>query len=107
MGKEEISGRFYEGVAAGTVLLGEPPRSDHFRAQFDWEDAVIHLPFDSPDAVRILESLDADPNRLARIRRLRTVYETVGLRPTPKMLAREDRLRALAAMARDGQLDAA
>jgi hypothetical protein len=122
VGKEEISGRFYEGVAAGAVLLGEPPRSDHFRAQFDWEDAVIRLPFDSPDAVAILESLDADPGRLARIRRenvqqaalrhdwvhrLRTVYETVGLRPTPRMLAREERLRELAAMARDGLLDAA
>jgi hypothetical protein len=122
VGKEEISGRFYEGVAAGAVLLGEPPRSDHFHAQFDWEDAVIHLPFDSPDAAAILQGLDADPRRLARIRRenvqqaalrhdwvhrLRTLYETVGLRPTPRMLAREDRLRALAAMARDGQLDAA
>jgi hypothetical protein len=111
-GKEEISSRFYEGVAAGAVLLGEAPRSDEFRRQFDWQDAVIRLPFDSPDAGEILAALDADPQRLERIRRenvhqaalrhdwvyrLHTVFDALGLRPTEAMLAREERLRALAA----------
>src|SRR5678816_875958 len=32
-GREEISGRFYEGAAAGAVLLGEPPRSSEFARQ--------------------------------------------------------------------------
>ncbi len=41
-GREEISARFYEGAAAGTVMLGEAPRSDEFKRQFDWPDAVIH-----------------------------------------------------------------
>ena len=27
MGRDEISSRFYEGAAAGTVMLGEPPRA--------------------------------------------------------------------------------
>src|SRR5207248_8060169 len=95
-GKEEISGRFYEGIAAGTVLLGEPPRSEEFRRQFDWPDAVIGLPFDSPDVAERLRALDAHPARIAEIRRrnihyaalrhdwvhrLRTVYEPLGLRP--------------------------
>jgi hypothetical protein len=112
-GKEEISSRFYEGVAAGAVLLGEPPRSDEFRRQFDWPGAVIHLPFDSPDAGQFLESLEADPQRIERIRRdnvhqaaqrhdwvhrLHTVFDTLGLRPTEAMLAREARLRSLAAL---------
>jgi len=111
-GKEEISSRYYEGVAAGAVLLGEPPQSDEFRRQFDWPDAVIRLPFDSPEAGEFLQSLDADPQRIARIRRenvhqaalrhdwvhrLHGVYETLGLRPTEAMLAREERLRSLAA----------
>jgi len=111
-GKEEISSRFYEGVAAGAVLVGEPPRSDEFRRQFDWPDAVIRLPFDSPDAGEFLESLDADPQRIERIRRdnvhqaalrhdwvhrLHAVFDTLGLRPTEAMLAREERLRSLAA----------
>ena len=122
VGKEEISGRFYEGAAAGAVLLGEPPRCDHFRTQFNWDDAVIRLPFDSPDAAEALQRLDADPARLARIRsenvqqaalrhdwvyRLRTVFQAAGLRPTEGMLAREERLRALAATARAGLSDAA
>src|SRR5712664_1838739 len=111
-GKEEISSRFYEGVAAGAVLLGEAPRTDEFRRQFDWQDAVIPLPFDSPEVGEIIKALDGDPQRIERIRgenvhhaalrhdwvhRLHTVFDTLGLRPTEAMLAREERLRALAA----------
>src|SRR5262249_60754453 len=69
MGQDEISGRFYEGAASGTVMLGEAPRTEWFRRQFDWPDAVIPLPFDSPDVGRLLAELEADPSRLARIRR--------------------------------------
>jgi hypothetical protein len=114
MGRDEISGRFYEGAAAGTVMLGEPPRTERFPSQFGWPDAVIQLPFDSPDVDRVLAELDADPARLARIRRdnvrnaalrhdwvhrLRTVFDTLGLPPTDAMLAREKRLQAIAAQA--------
>ena len=111
-GQDEISGRFYEGAAAGTVMLGETPRTAEFERQFDWPDAVIPLPFDSPDVGRRLAELDQDPTRLARIRRdnvanaalrhdwihrIRTVFDTLGLQPTEAMLARERRLQALAA----------
>ena len=110
---EEISGRFYEGAAAGTIMLGEPPRTEDFRTEFDWPDAVIQLPFDSPDVGEVLVELDQDPHRLARIRRdnvcnaalrhdwvhrLRTVFDTVGIPPTEAMLEREKRLCALAAV---------
>ncbi len=113
-GRDEISSRFYEGAAAGTVMLGEPPRTEHFARQFDWPDAVIRLPFDSPDVGRVLAELDQDPRRLERIRRdnvrnaalrhdwvhrLFTVFETLGIPPTQEMLAREQQLRALAAQA--------
>jgi len=114
MGKDEIGGRFYEGAAAGTVMLGEAPRADEFTKQFNWPDAVIRLPFDSPDAGRLLEQLDEDPARLARIRRdnvrnaalrhdwvhrLRAVFDTLAIPPTEAMLAREKRLHALATLA--------
>lgn len=114
MGRDEISARFYEGAAAGAVMVGEPPRTEEFQGQFDWPDALIRLPFDSPDVAQILAGIDEDPTRVARIRRdnvrnaalrhdwihrLRTVFETLGLAPTPAMLAREERLRALAAEA--------
>lgn len=114
MDRDEISGRFYEGAAAGTVMLGEAPRTAEFERQFGWKDAVIRLPFDSPDVERVLLELDREPQRLMQIRRenvhnaalrhdwvhrLRTVFETVGIPPTEAMLAREKRLQALAAQA--------
>jgi len=114
MGQDEISGRFYEGAAAGAVMLGEAPRTDEFRTQFDWPDAVLPLPFDSPDVARVLAALHMDPERLARIsrdnvrnaalrhdwvHRLRTVFETLGLEPTGAMVERQKRLDAMAALA--------
>jgi glycosyl transferase family 1 len=113
-GHDEISGRFYEGAAAGAVMLGEAPRTDEFKRQFDWPDAVIHLPFDAPEVGRVLADLRGDPQRIARIstdnvrnaalrhdwvHRLRTVFETAGLPPTPGMLERERRLELVAAQA--------
>lgn len=115
-GREEISGRFYEGIAAGAVLIGVPPRSAEFRRQFGWPDAVIEVPFDSPDIGERLRALDADAPRLQRVtrenvhqaamrhdwlHRLRIVYRTLGLPPTEGMLEREERLRSLAALARN------
>jgi hypothetical protein len=114
LNRDEISGRFYEGTAAGAVLLGEPPRTEEFQLQFGWPDAIIRLPFDSPDVERVLAELDANPQRLAKIRRenvhnaalrhdwvhrLRIVFETLGVPPPEAMLAREKRLQALAALA--------
>ncbi len=96
-GREEISGRFYEGAAAGAVLLGEPPRSEEFDRQFDWTDAVVRLPFDAPDVGEFLVGLDRDPARLERIRRtnarqaalrhdwlhrIESVFKAAGLPPT-------------------------
>ena len=34
-GRDVISARFYEGAAAGTVMIGEVPRTEEFRRQFD------------------------------------------------------------------------
>jgi hypothetical protein len=112
---DEISGRFYEGAATGTVMLGEPPRSEEFQRQFDWPDALIRMPFDAPQIGTFLQQLDCDPLRLERIRRdnvvqaarrhdwayrLRAVFETLGLPPTDAMRAREGRLQALAGSVR-------
>ncbi len=113
-GREEISARFYEGAAAGTVMIGEAPRSEQFQGQFDWPDAVIHLPFDSPDVVRILAQLNADPGRLLAARRhniceaarrhdwlhrIRTVFDALGLPPTAAMIERGRTLEQIVARA--------
>jgi glycosyltransferase involved in cell wall biosynthesis len=112
-GRDEMSGRFYEGAAAGAVMIGEAPRLDYFAEQFDWPDAVIHVPFDSPDIMQILARLDGEPERLASARRnnivhaalrhdwlhrLHTVFETFHLPHTPAMLRRQERLQALAGL---------
>jgi Glycosyl transferases group 1 len=110
-GRDEISARFYEGIAAGTVMIGEAPRTEEFRRQFDWPDAVIHLPFDSPDVGSILADLNSDQERLATVRnrnlreaalrhdwlhRIRTVFDLLGLAPTEKMRRRAEQLAQIA-----------
>jgi len=110
-GVEEIAGRFFEGAAAGAIMLGAPPRTETFRAFFDWPDAVIPVAIDAPEIGDVISALEADPARCARIRRdgvvnsllrhdwvhrLRVVFDACGLPPTEGMLAREARLRAIA-----------
>jgi hypothetical protein len=113
-GREEISSRFYEGAAAGTVMIGEAPRTEEFKRQFDWPDAVIHVPFDTPDIGRILVELNSDPERLRAVRgnnvreaalrhdwlhRMLVIFDTLGLTPTDGMRARALRLDLIASQA--------
>jgi len=113
-GRDEISARFYEGAAAGTVMIGDAPRTEEFKRQFDWPDAVIHLPFDSPDIGRVLADLNGAPERLRAIRRnnareaalrhdwlhrIRVVFDVLGLAPTEEMGARARRLNQIASQA--------
>ena len=108
---DEISARFYEGAAAGTVMIGEPPRTEEFKLQFDWPDAVIHVRFDSPDIGRVLADLNGDPERLRAVRRnnvreaalrhdwlhrMQVVFDALGLAPTEAMRARARRLDQIA-----------
>jgi glycosyl transferase family 1 len=111
---DEISARFYEGAAAGTVMIGEAPRTEEFKRQFDWSDAVIYVPFDSPDIARILADLNGDAGRLRSIRRsnvqqaalrhdclhrIQVVFDTLGLAPTEAMKSRARRLEQIALQA--------
>jgi len=113
-GQEEISARYYEGAAAGTVMIGLPPRVEVFRRSFDWPDAVIEIPFDAPEIGRVLEQLDRDPERLQSIRvdgvrnsalrhdwlhRIETAFAELGLKPTEGMRQRARRLAGVASEA--------
>ena len=119
-GRDEISARFYEGAAAGTIMIGEAPRTTEFKQQFDWPDAVIHVPFDSPHIARVLADLNGDPERLRLIRqnnvrgaaqrhdwlhRIQVVLGTVGLTATEKMQARAKRLEEIASQAESASVD--
>lgn len=109
--QEELGFRFFEGAAGGAVMLGEPPDVDSFRTHFDWPDAVIHLPFGSTRIGELIDSLDAQPARLAAIRfnnvrnvllrhdwvyRWHEVLDYFGLEISPPIHYREIRLAALA-----------
>jgi hypothetical protein len=114
-GKDDIAARFYEGAAAGAIMLGEPPDGEDFRSQFAWPDAVVRTPFDAPRIAEVIAALDGDPARSAGIRRdavvhsllqhdwvyrLREILKVAGMAPSDRVLAREARLQALAEQAR-------
>jgi hypothetical protein len=109
--QEEVGFRFFEGAAGGAVMIGDPPDVDSFRENFDWTDAVVHLPYGSPDVADLIADLDRQPDRLTDIRRenrvnalgrhdwahrWRCVLERVGLEPLPALGDREAFLDGLA-----------
>lgn len=110
-GQVEIGFRYYEGSAAGTIMVGQAPDLDQFRRFFDWPEAVVHLEPDGSDTTRVLNDLMADPDRMEVISRRnaqgallrhdwiyrwKQIFEIAGLRPGTGVGARETRLQALA-----------
>ena len=109
--REDMSARFYEGAAAGSVMLGQPANIPEFRDQFDWPDVIVDLPYGSREVMAVIDELDRDPERIARIRRANVsnaarrhdwlhrwfkVYETLQLQPTARMLERREYLERMA-----------
>jgi hypothetical protein len=112
-GQEELSVRFFEAAAGGAVILGIPPNCEAFSQNFDWSDAVIPLPENTPNVAELIFQLDSQPERLNKIRtdnvvnsllrhdwvyRWGQILDTVGLSHTPKMAQRRAYLRYLANM---------
>jgi hypothetical protein len=113
-GRDEISARFYEGAAAGTVMIGVPPETKEFAEQFNWPEPIIRAPFDCPGIVELIAELESDPARVSSIRRnnvhhaalrhdwlyrLRSIFDVLGIAPTDAMLRRQQRLQDIAARA--------
>lgn len=65
---DEVSSRFFEGAAAGTIMIGDPPTTGPYLELFDWPEVVIAAPFDDEAIGDRLATLDADPERCSRIR---------------------------------------
>ncbi len=72
-GQEVFGCRYFEGAAAGAVLIGGAPRNDSFDEAFGWEDSVIPLPFDSGDVADVIAELEADPSRVEWISKMNVV----------------------------------
>lgn len=115
--QEEFGLRYLEGIAAGTVMLGSKVNNPSYDMYFDWPDAVIDIPFDAADIADVIAELDADPKRVAQIRRdnvvnaltrhdhlhrWEKVLEIAGLKPLPKMAQRQNQLIELAHLADHG-----
>ncbi len=67
-GQIEIGYRFFEGAAAGSILLGCPPNNQVFKDYFNWDNAVIPIAFDEPNIANIIAKLDSQPELLKQIR---------------------------------------
>jgi hypothetical protein len=110
-GQVEVGARYYEGASAGTVMIGHAPESEAFRELFPWQDAVISLQADGSDVIKVLSSLEAEPERICAISRRnaqeallrhdwvyrwKEILRAAGIEPSPRMKLREQRLRDLA-----------
>ena len=110
-GQVEVGSRFFEGCAGGSVLIGDPPDCPTFHEQFDWEDAVIHLPFDAEDVSMLFDPSTFPKERMEAIHRRNSiqslrrhdwayrwefVLNELGLEPSEKLLSRKQQLHQLA-----------
>jgi spore maturation protein CgeB len=114
-GQIEVGHRYYEGSAAGTVMIGQAPDCQSFREMFDWPDAVIEVRPDGSDVTDVLSRFMAQPDRAQQIGcrnaqsallrhdwvyRWARILEIAGLKPEPGMEARQKTLKGLAEQAR-------
>lgn len=110
-GQEEIGFRYFEGAAAGAVLVGAPPANPWFEKLFGWSDAIVPLSYGATDAAALLAAMMISPEREHAIRRTNVVeslarhdhvyrwaeiLRLVGMPETPAMEHRRRQLRALA-----------
>jgi hypothetical protein len=110
-GQQEIGYRFFEGAAAGNILLGCSPDNAAFKHYFDWDNAVIHIDFDEHNIVKIIAELDSQPELLKQIQtdnvvnsllrhdwvyRWEQILNKLDISLTPGIKKRQDRLKKLA-----------
>ncbi|MEM6613453.1 MAG: glycosyltransferase [Cyanobacteria bacterium P01_C01_bin.72] len=110
-GTQEIGYRFFEGAAAGTVMVGMPPAGSAFPRYFDWEEPIIKVDLSGTDVVEAIAELDAQPERLKNMSRRnvancllkhdwsyrwRDMLATFDLKPSTAIIERQKYLQQLA-----------
>ncbi len=110
-GQQELGFRYFEGAAAGAVLIGEAPANSWSEKLFGWKDAIVRLPYAAEDPEALLAAFDLAPEREQAIRRANVVeslrrhdhvyrwsevLRLVGLPEIPSMELRRRQLRELA-----------
>ena len=109
-GQSEFGPRFFEGAAAGTIMIGEYPINEEFKKIFHWPDAVVHIPYGHHNVDIIIDEIDKQPERQNQIQknnvfqsllqhdwayRWETVLKTAELKPMPELYERKKRLKNL------------
>jgi hypothetical protein len=107
----EIGNRYFEGIAAGTIMVGEVPSNGVFEMLFNWPDALVHLPYGSDRIDAVIDELEKQPEKQERTRRLNVaqalarhdwvyrweeILKNVGVAPMPELWQRKERLYNLA-----------
>src|SRR5439155_49094 len=67
--QSEIGSRYFEGAAAGTIMIGTPPTTPEFARVLPWPEAVVPLPSDADGVAQRLRQLEQQPERQQHIRR--------------------------------------
>jgi hypothetical protein len=107
----EVPYRYFEGAAAGAVLVGEIPDCDAYKVLFPWPDAVVPVQPDGSDILSVLSDLRSDRERSAAISarntreallhhdwvyRWKEMFRVAGIAPSPRTAARDRRLEDMA-----------
>ncbi|MGH7579775.1 MAG: glycosyltransferase family protein [Gemmatimonadales bacterium] len=114
-GQSEVGARYFEGLAAGAVLLGQAPTAPAFRDDFPWPDAVVEARPDGSDIAEVLSDLEERPDEMRRLgvrnavhalrhhdwgHRWQSMLCIAGAAPRPAL---GERLRTLDALARTAE----
>jgi hypothetical protein len=93
------------------VMIGEAPDCEAYKELFGRPEVVIQVQPDGSDIMAVLSDLDSDPERVTAISRRNTkeallnhdwvyrwkeMFRVVGIEPSPRMAARERRLKDMA-----------
>lgn len=114
LGQVEVGFRYFEGTAAGTVLLGQAADCEAFREHFPWPNAVIEVNPDGSDILSVIADLGLEPERVRAMSRRNVaeallrhdwihrwikIFGIAGFEPSKGMLARVERLKELSQVA--------
>ncbi len=112
-GQSEVGARFFEGAAAGAVMLGRAPKAPSFGREFYWSDAVVDAGSNEEQLLAALARFKADPqltettSRKSAAEALRKfdwayrwkeILRLSGVEPSSKLWQREKHMHQLAAL---------
>lgn len=113
-GQSEVGARYFEGLAAGAILLGQTPSAPAFRDDFPWSDAVIDARPDGSDLAEVLSGVEERPDEVQRLgernavhalrhhdwgHRWQSILRIAGVAPRPALDQRLSTLETLAVAA--------